>query len=224
MPPSLRDDAWRHPPAAAVLIVAPGLRRIGLDPQGAKPGSDLRPPFRRKRRLKATELQITLHLKGQLCLESLEGRRAKQINPVVVVRWLESPDRVIRGRKLGRVDDIAEVPAINAGRGEREQLGWGGAVSVADLMSGQLRPAKRILDPLIGSRGRSAALAQRIEQRDEGRRNGKAESIREVFRIERWRRQVPAAECHHRAYHDPDTRDLELAIPSRTSPQGLSER
>ena len=51
---------------------------------------------------------------------------------------LESPDRVIRGRKLRRVDDIAEVPAVNAGRGEREQLGWRKVVSVADLMFGQI--------------------------------------------------------------------------------------
>jgi hypothetical protein len=35
------------------------------------------------------------------------------MDPVVVVRRLESPDWIIRGRKLGRVDDIAEVSAID---------------------------------------------------------------------------------------------------------------
>src|SRR5215471_9919028 len=69
-------------------------------------------------------------------------------------------------------------------------------VAVSNLMVGQVR-AKRILESLIGSRSRCAALAQRIEQRDEGRRNGKTERVREAFSIERRRRQAPAAECNH---------------------------
>jgi hypothetical protein len=73
-----------------------------------------------KRRPKEAKFLITLHLKGQLGLGRLECRRAEQIDPVVVVRRLESPDRVIRDRKLGCVDDIAEVPAIAPSRGERE--------------------------------------------------------------------------------------------------------
>jgi hypothetical protein len=66
---------------------------------------------------------ITPHLKGEDRLGRLECRRAEQIDPVVVVRRLESPNRVIRGPRLGCVDDIAELPAINPRRCERKQLG-----------------------------------------------------------------------------------------------------
>jgi hypothetical protein len=93
-------------------------------------------------------------------------------------------DWIIGKGKLGRVDQVPEVPAINAGFRDREHCG--GVLLVASVLVGEI-PLQRDGDPLVHGFTRGAVLTQSVEETDKRQRYRKAHtSAGEAFPSERW--------------------------------------
>jgi hypothetical protein len=129
------------------------------------------PPATTQMRQEMIFLPCIAHIGGYFGLNRLE-RRGTQQTRAIAVHGREACDWIIGKGKLGRVNQVPEVPAINAGHRNREQLRWRLLVTVVAVLTDQY-PFQRVDDPVVDGLTRGAILTQCVEDVTNGGSTGK---------------------------------------------------